>query len=70
LLIAIWSPGAPDFAQHRHHGAGTNPSLPGGEMWEPMAVTIMAGLLFSTVLTLGVVPVLYAVLFRVAKPQS
>jgi multidrug efflux pump subunit AcrB len=32
-----------------------------------MAVTIMAGLLFSTVLTLGVVPVLYAVLFRVSK---
>jgi multidrug efflux pump subunit AcrB len=39
--------------------------LGGGEMWEPMAVTIMAGLLFSTVLTLGVAPVLYAVLFRV-----
>jgi multidrug efflux pump subunit AcrB len=44
--------------------------LGGGEMWEPMAVTIMAGLLFSTVLTLGVVPVLYAVLFRVGKSQS
>jgi multidrug efflux pump subunit AcrB len=41
--------------------------LGGGEMWEPMAVTIMAGLLFSTILTLGVVPVLYAVLFRVSK---
>ena len=37
----------------------------GGEMWEPMAITIMAGLLFSTLLTLGVVPVMYAVLFRV-----
>ncbi|MFT5083199.1 MAG: multidrug efflux pump [Lentisphaeria bacterium] len=39
--------------------------LGGGEMWEPMAVSIMAGLLFSTVLTLYVVPALYAVLYRV-----
>ncbi len=39
--------------------------LGGGEMWEPMAVSIMAGLLFSTLLTLGVVPVLYAILFQV-----
>lgn len=39
--------------------------LGGGEMWEPMAVAIMAGLLFSTLLTLGVVPVLYAMLYRV-----
>lgn len=37
----------------------------GGEMWEPMAVSIMAGLLFSTLLTLLVVPVLYALLFNV-----
>ncbi|MCK4303952.1 MAG: efflux RND transporter permease subunit [Candidatus Eisenbacteria sp.] len=34
-------------------------------MWEPMAIAIMFGLLFSTVLTLGVVPVLYSLLFRV-----
>jgi multidrug efflux pump subunit AcrB len=39
--------------------------LGGGEMWRPMAVSIMAGLLFSTLLTLGVVPVLYATLFKV-----
>ena len=39
--------------------------LGGGAMWEPMAVAIIFGLLFSTALTLGVVPVLYAVLFRV-----
>ena len=39
--------------------------LGGGLMWEPMAVAIIGGLLFSTVLTLGIVPVLYAVLFRV-----
>jgi multidrug efflux pump subunit AcrB len=34
-----------------------------------MAVTIMAGLTFATVLTLVVVPVLYAIIFRV-KPAS
>ncbi len=42
--------------------------LGGGEMWEPMAVAIIAGILLSTLLTLGVVPVLYALLFRVARP--
>ncbi|MCB1860974.1 MAG: efflux RND transporter permease subunit [Gammaproteobacteria bacterium] len=39
--------------------------LGGGAMWEPMAVSIMCGLLFATLLTLLVVPVLYATLFRV-----
>ncbi|WP_416307089.1 efflux RND transporter permease subunit [Neptunicella sp. SCSIO 80796] len=42
--------------------------LGGGAMWEPMAIAIMAGLLFSTLLTLGVVPVLYASLYKV-KPR-
>ncbi|BBN82952.1 multidrug transporter AcrB [Pseudoalteromonas sp. A25] len=44
----------------------------GGEMWEPMALSIMGGLLFSTILTLGVVPVLYALLFGIShnKAQS
>ncbi|MGF1684867.1 efflux RND transporter permease subunit [Photobacterium minamisatsumaniensis] len=37
----------------------------GGIMWEPMAIAIIFGLLGATVLTLGVVPVLYAILFRV-----
>ncbi|MEH6343731.1 MAG: efflux RND transporter permease subunit [Bermanella sp.] len=37
----------------------------GGEMWEPMAVGIMAGLMFSTLLTLGFIPVLYALLYKV-----
>ena len=37
----------------------------GGGMWETMALAIMFGLLFATILTLGVVPVLYALLFRV-----
>ena len=39
--------------------------LGGGPMWEPLAVAIIFGLLFATVLTLGVVPVLYSLFFRV-----
>ena len=42
--------------------------LGGGEMWEPMALAIMGGLLVSTVLTLCVIPVLYALFFGVKKP--
>ena len=37
----------------------------GGLMWEPMAIAIIFGLLFSTVLTLGVVPVMYAGFYRI-----
>jgi multidrug efflux pump len=44
--------------------------LGGGEMWEPMAIAIMAGLLFSTMLTLLIVPVLYAIFFRVDTSES
>lgn len=39
--------------------------LGGGLMWEPMAVSIMIGLLFATIITLLFVPVLYKLLFRV-----
>ena len=39
--------------------------LGGGVMFEPMAIAILFGLAFATVLTLGVVPVLYAILFGV-----
>ena len=39
--------------------------LGGGVMFEPMAVAILFGLLFATALTLGVVPVLYSIFFRV-----
>ncbi|GJM44172.1 MAG: multidrug transporter AcrB [Gemmatimonadota bacterium] len=39
--------------------------LVGGPMFQPMAVAILFGLLFATVLTLGVVPILYSILFRV-----
>ena len=35
--------------------------------FSPMAVTIMGGLTFATVLTLVVVPVLYSTLFRIHR---
>ncbi len=41
----------------------------GGVMFEPMAVAIMGGLSLSTLLTLGVVPLLYSLMFKV-KPDS
>jgi len=41
--------------------------LSGGPMWEPMAVAIIFGLMFSTILTLGFVPVLYSLFFGVRK---
>ena len=37
----------------------------GGIMWEPMAVSIIFGLLFATVITLFFLPVLYSLLFRI-----
>ncbi len=40
--------------------------LGGGIMYQPMAVAIMFGLVFATALTLGVVPILYALFFRVS----
>ena len=39
--------------------------ISGGEMWEGMAVSIMVGLLFGTVITLLFIPALYSALFRV-----
>ncbi len=38
----------------------------GGPMYEPMAISIIFGLLFATGLTLGLVPLLYALFFRVS----
>ena len=37
--------------------------LGGGVLWEPMAISIIFGLIFSTVLTLLFIPVLYSLLF-------
>ncbi len=41
--------------------------LSGGPMWEPMAVAIIFGLLFATILTLGFIPVLYALFYKVKE---
>jgi multidrug efflux pump subunit AcrB len=43
--------------------------LGGGPMWEPMAVAIIAGLAFATLLTLVFVPVLFSLLYRVDVRQ-
>jgi multidrug efflux pump subunit AcrB len=40
--------------------------LGGGPMWEPMAITIIFGLGFATILTLGMVPVLYSLFYRIS----
>jgi Cu/Ag efflux pump CusA len=37
--------------------------------WGPMAITIMGGLLVATLLTLLVVPALYALWFRVRRDE-
>ncbi len=37
----------------------------GGAMWQPMAVAIMYGLVFATMLTLLIVPLLYSLFYRV-----
>ena len=50
---------------------GMTPLLWGGTaMFKPMAITIIFGLAFATALTLLVVPVLYALLFRVSFEKS
>jgi multidrug efflux pump len=44
--------------------------LAGSIFWGPMAITIMGGLFVATVLTLIVVPVLYALWFRVHADEG
>ncbi|QZT38763.1 efflux RND transporter permease subunit [Halosquirtibacter xylanolyticus] len=39
--------------------------LNGGEIWQPMAITIMVGLLFGTVITLVFIPVVYCSLYKI-----
>ncbi len=43
--------------------------LTGSLFWGPMAITIMGGLFVATVLTLLVVPALYALWFRVRADE-
>ena len=40
--------------------------LGGGLMWEPMAASIMVGLLFGTVITLVFIPAFYSILYKVS----
>ncbi|WP_394746720.1 efflux RND transporter permease subunit [Spongiimicrobium salis] len=40
--------------------------LSGGEMWEGMAVSIMIGLLFGTIITLIFIPSFYSLLFKIS----
>ena len=50
-----------------HDIAGLIPLyLGGGLMWEPMAVAIMVGLLFATLITLVFIPSVYSLLFKVS----
>jgi hypothetical protein len=44
--------------------------LAGSIFWGPMAITIMGGLFVATVLTLIVVPALYALWFRVRADED
>jgi len=44
--------------------------LGGGVMWEPMAVSIIFGLLGATILTLGLVPVLYSIFYGVKFDEA
>ena len=37
----------------------------GGEMWEGMAVAIMVGLLFGTIITLIFIPAFYSTVFKI-----
>lgn len=43
--------------------------LEGGATWEPMAVTIMIGLLFGTMITLLFIPSFYSVMFKVSYKE-
>lgn len=41
----------------------------GGAMWKPMAVSLIFGLIFATILTLGVIPVLYTIFFKISYKE-
>lgn len=44
--------------------------LGGGNMWQPMAVSIMTGLLFGTTITLLFIPALYSILYKVDSTKQ
>ncbi len=49
---------------------GMIPLALSGPFWAPMAIAVMSGLAFGTVLILGLVPTLYALLHRAERPQG
>lgn len=42
----------------------------GGPLWEPMAIAIIFGLGFATILTLGIVPIFYSIIFGIKYPKE
>ncbi len=42
----------------------------GGPLWEPMAIAIIFGLGFATILTLGIVPIFYSIIFSIKYPDD
>jgi multidrug efflux pump subunit AcrB len=44
--------------------------LIGDPMYESLALTIMGGLAVGTLVTLVLIPLFYATLFRIKKPQE
>jgi len=42
----------------------------GGPLWQPMAIAIIFGLGFATILTLGIVPIFYSILFNIKYPKD
>ncbi|HMQ49167.1 MAG TPA: efflux RND transporter permease subunit [Saprospiraceae bacterium] len=42
----------------------------GGELWSPMAITMIFGLLFATLILLIFVPVVYSLLFKIKKTTN
>ena len=42
----------------------------GGPLWQPMAIAIIFGLGFATILTLGIVPIFYSILFKIQYPKD
>ncbi|WP_276326605.1 hypothetical protein [Paenibacillus antarcticus] len=51
-------------------GALTPMAIGGGSLYKPMAVAIISGLLYSTLLTLIVVPAMYIVVKRREKVHT
>jgi len=49
---------------------GMAPLYLSGEMWKPLTMALISGLVFATILTLGFVPVVYTIFFRIKVMDS